>query len=320
MNNKTKIIFDTDIGGDCDDAGALALLHRLCNKGEASLLAVTHCYSSPYVAGCIDAINRFYGRVVPVGINYDISTTDRGVYAGELCDKFPNSYPSENYGTPKAAPDTLQVLRETLAKADDGSVTLVVTGTLASMAKLISSKPDDISPLSGKELVAKKICRTVVMGGRFFESWPMPVYPYCVPDGAPVEKEWNIKGSGIWAAQTVCNEWHGEIVFSSYEIGSYIETMVDYPKRAPKGDPVAHAYMVHNGGRGRASWDHTAILEAVRPGTYWNYHEYGKVSVDENFVTSWSRNESYKHTYLLPKSDYNDIRDVIDNILDEPNM
>jgi hypothetical protein len=28
---KVKIVFDTDIGGDCDDAGALAMLHRLCD-------------------------------------------------------------------------------------------------------------------------------------------------------------------------------------------------------------------------------------------------------------------------------------------------
>ena len=39
--DKAKIIFDTDIGGDCDDAGTLAMLHRLCDKGEAELLAVT---------------------------------------------------------------------------------------------------------------------------------------------------------------------------------------------------------------------------------------------------------------------------------------
>ena len=65
-----KIIFDTDIGWDCDDAGALALIHSLCNKGEAELLAVTATYYHRYVAGCIDAINRFYGRIVPVGVNY----------------------------------------------------------------------------------------------------------------------------------------------------------------------------------------------------------------------------------------------------------
>lgn len=39
-----KIIIDTDIGWDCDDAGALALIHSLCNKGEAELLAVTATY------------------------------------------------------------------------------------------------------------------------------------------------------------------------------------------------------------------------------------------------------------------------------------
>ena len=45
-----KIIYDTDIGGDCDDAGTLSMLHRLCDKNEAELLAVTHCYATPYAA------------------------------------------------------------------------------------------------------------------------------------------------------------------------------------------------------------------------------------------------------------------------------
>ena len=36
-----QIIFDTDIGGDCDDAGALAILHEAQNAGKAELLAVT---------------------------------------------------------------------------------------------------------------------------------------------------------------------------------------------------------------------------------------------------------------------------------------
>jgi len=119
-----KIIFDTDIGGDCDDAGALAMLHRLCDLGEAELLAVTACYASPYVAGCIDAINRYYNREVPVGINYSAKNEDGGVYAGSLCKEFPSRYPQETYGIPNAAPDTLHVLRKTLAHADDHSITL----------------------------------------------------------------------------------------------------------------------------------------------------------------------------------------------------
>ena len=35
------ILLDTDIGGDCDDAGALALLNILALRGEAELLAGT---------------------------------------------------------------------------------------------------------------------------------------------------------------------------------------------------------------------------------------------------------------------------------------
>lgn len=311
-----KIIYDTDIGGDCDDAGTLAMLHRLCDKGEAELLAVTHCLSSPYLAGCIDAINTYYGRRVPIGVNYDLPISDRGVYAGALCDLFPNSYPAEKYGTADFVPDTLTVLRRTLADAEDGSITFVVTGNLASMAKLALSQPDGISPMSGKELIAKKIRRTVVMGGRFFESWPMVIFPDGSASGNPVTKEWNIKGAGLFNAQTACDEWVGELVFSSYEIGSYVKTMVGFPSRARKGDPVGLAYEIHNRGKGRCSWDQTAMLEAIRPGKYWNYHAFGRISVDEDFVTHWTPDAERKHTYLLPKVDYVDISKVIDDIVD----
>lgn len=311
-----KIIFDTDIGGDCDDAGTLAMLHRLCDKGEAELVAVTSCYSSPYVAGCIDAINRYFGREVPVGINYDVKVEDPGVYAGILCDKFSNRYPANTFETVETAPDTLSVLRQVLADSEDGSIVLVVTGTLASMAKLVTSTGDEISPLTGKELIERKILRTVVMGGRFFETWPMVIYPDGDTSGDSVNWEWNIKYSGHWAAQTACDEWPGELVFSSYEIGSYIKTMVGYPSRAPKDNPVAVAYEVHNHGEGRCSWDHTAMLEAVRPSRYWNYHEFGKITVGNDFVTRWARDEKCKHTYLLPKVDYEIIRQVIDDLID----
>ncbi len=66
-----KIIIDTDIGIDCDDMGAIALCHKLCDNGQAELLAVTACLSTPYAAGSIDAVNRFYGRAVPIGENFN---------------------------------------------------------------------------------------------------------------------------------------------------------------------------------------------------------------------------------------------------------
>lgn len=312
-----KIIFDTDIGCDCDDAGALAMLHRLCDRGEAELLCVTHCYATPWVAGCIDAINRFYGRTVPVGVNYrHVNRENRGVYAAALSEQCPNAYPAADFDTDRRPPDTVTVLRRTLVDAEDQSVTFVVTGMLSSMADLMRSTPDEISPLDGMELIRQKIRRTVVMGGRFFASWPMTIYPDGNINGKPVTWEWNIHGTALADAQLASGAWPGELVFSSYEIGSYIKTMVGYPSRAAADDPVALAYELHNHGAGRCSWDHTAMLDAVRPGVYWNYHAFGQITVDDEYVTHWHESAKHRHTYLLPKVDYETIRRAIDDLVD----
>lgn len=308
-----KIIFDTDIGGDCDDAGALALCHALCEMGEAELLAVTCCYSNPYVAGCIDAINKHYGRTVPVGINYekplirDRARTNNEYkgYDEPICEKFSNRYKScEN------VPDTLDVLRKTLAEAEDNSITFVVTGALSSMERLILSGPDNFSPLTGKELVAKKIKRTVVMGGRFYETWPMDILHY----GGVITGECNIV-CDIPAAQTVCAEWCGELVFSSFEIGNWIITLNDFYKNSDY-NPAAYAYKIYpHSITGRESWDPTAMLYAIRPDAgYWYTHPYGKISVDDKGITSFETDENCKHTYLMPRMDYKKIVDIIDDI------
>ena len=209
-----KIIFDTDIGGDCDDAGALALLHSLCEKGEAELIAVTGCYATPYLAGCIDAINTHYGRRVPVGILHDrFDPRDRtegyNGYDKSVAEHFPHSFPDW-----RQVPDSVRLIRQKLEEAADGEITLVATGPLTTLGRLVLSGPDEVSPLSGKELIAKKIRRTVVMGGRFFGTWPFEFgYGINTPH---VTAEWNIYAD-IPAAQTVTEEWPGEMVFSSYE-------------------------------------------------------------------------------------------------------
>ncbi len=304
-----KIILDTDIGGDCDDAGALALLHRLCELGECELLATTHCFSSPYVAGCLDAINSYYGRSVPVGINHQAWQNTEGKYDKALYSSFSHSYPDS-----KKVPDSVDLIRKILAESEDQSVTLVVIGDMRSIARLLNSSADSFCPMNGKELINKKIDRTVIMGGRFFESWPMIIRADNKPEGKVVDWEWNIH-TAIKEAQDVCNNWPGTLIFSSYEIGNYINTMVDFPKKVSSSHPVGMAYEVFNHGKGRCSWDHTVVLEAVRPNQYWSYHEFGKIRVDDEGVTHWYRKENGKHSFLLPKTDYEEIRSVIDELV-----
>ena len=64
----TSIILDTDMGSDCDDVGALFILHGAVERGEAKLLATMGCISADAIAPCLDAINTWFGRPeIPVG-------------------------------------------------------------------------------------------------------------------------------------------------------------------------------------------------------------------------------------------------------------
>ena len=64
-----RLIFDTDMGNDIDDAIALAIIHALENRGEVQLLAVTVTKDNRWAAPYIDLVNTFYGRPdIPIGV------------------------------------------------------------------------------------------------------------------------------------------------------------------------------------------------------------------------------------------------------------
>jgi hypothetical protein len=73
-----RIIFDTDMGSDCDDAGALAVLQVYADRGLTEIVGCI--YSSgkvPYGAGVVEAINIYYGRPeIPVGAAHDDEVGD----------------------------------------------------------------------------------------------------------------------------------------------------------------------------------------------------------------------------------------------------
>ena len=64
-----KLIFDTDIGNDVDDALAVGVIHALQSRGECELLAVTITKDEKLCAPFVDALNTFYGRgEIPIGV------------------------------------------------------------------------------------------------------------------------------------------------------------------------------------------------------------------------------------------------------------
>ena len=315
MSDKIKIVFDTDIGCDCDDAGAMAVMHELATQGECDILAVTHCCAGPYNAGCIDAINRYFGRPdIPVGAFHpedNVVTQWRDVYARAVAERFPN-----RFSRGEAYPGTVEVLRKALAEAGDGKVTFVATGSMYSMARLLESGADEISPLSGEELIRRKVRRAVVMGGRFHSQWPQPII---VGDNYRVDAEFNIL-CDVPAARKVCGRWPGELVFCSYEIGLALHTGARLQTQGNPESPVRVSYQVcgkESGDVGRESWDLATMLYAIRPDAgYWKLHEYGRIRTAEDGVTSWEKDPDGRHTFLVEEAPIEEVRRLLDQLLD----
>ncbi len=253
------VIFDTDLGYDCDDAGALGVLHALADLGEANPLATITVVGAPHSAGALDVINTYYGRPdLPVGAYAGERWQDARPYWLEpdtgFLEPLVETYPSD-IETSAQAQEAVALYRQTLAAQPDGSVTIVTVGFLQNLADLLASSADAHSPLSGPALVAQKVKRLVVMGGRYPEN--------------DDTKDFNLTGGpeeDVQAAQAVIEMWPTPIVFSGSEIGDAIFTGKTLIDTLPE-NPVAHAYDLFpgtdNNGE-RASWDLTAVLYAVR--------------------------------------------------------
>ncbi|MDO4570905.1 MAG: nucleoside hydrolase, partial [Planctomycetia bacterium] len=122
------IIFDTDIDTDCDDAGALAMLHFLADEGEVEILATLCSSHYAWSVPCIEAINTHFGRPdLPIGAPKLPGASDRrgSPYAKAIAERFPGKY-----RTNADAPDAVRIYRQILANAQDDSVVIVSVGYL----------------------------------------------------------------------------------------------------------------------------------------------------------------------------------------------
>ena len=95
QKHPVRVIFDTDMDTDCDDAGALALLHALVNRKEALLLATMVSSRYPWSVPCVAAINKYYGREdIPIAcVKGKGASAKRGSrYAKRIALQFPTRY------------------------------------------------------------------------------------------------------------------------------------------------------------------------------------------------------------------------------------
>jgi len=299
-----KIIFDTDMCTDCDDAGALAVLHELANRGECELLAVCCNNKSSYSIGACHAINTYYGS----------GHLPLGAYQGNLVGKDERLTVGYNeiarntatYGhdivTRDHVPNAVRVYRQVLAAQPDRSVSIVSVGFLVNLSELLCSAPDQSSPLSGIDLVAMKVKELSVMGGRY-----------------PRGQEYNFAQCGAAPyTQHVIEHWpvNVPIMFVGGELG---EPVITGPclRTAPAGNPVRRAYeLMYNGIQGRPSWDLITVLYAVRGlRDYWLAETNGHNAIAEDGSNAWHPTPDKNHAYLKPQMPADELATVLSELM-----
>jgi len=265
-----RIVFDTDMDTDCDDVGALAMLHALADAGEVRILATVVSSKYAYSAPCVEAINRYYGRgELPIGVpKGEGASTKRGSrYARRIAEAY-----ETRLTTNADADDAVDVYRRTLAAQGDASVVVVTVGYVTNLRDLLRSGPDRHSKLDGTRLVRAKVRRWVCMGGRYPQNLRHGGYGNFMPDPRAV----------VEAAA----RWPGTIYFSG--LGSRVLTGRTLD-RTPADNPVRRAYKLYLKDRpARPSWDQTALLFAVRPGApHWKLRRKGSNLIYPNGTNRW---------------------------------
>ena len=292
QSSATPLIFDTDIGNDCDDVLAMGVIHALQSRGHCRLIAVTITKDHDQCAALTDAINTFYGRGdIPIGVCRSGVTPQQSRFTGMVTDQDNgrDRYP-HNLRSGKDAPDAVAVLRKALAAEADGSVVIAQVGFSNNLANLLKSPSDDISPLSGLELAQQKVKLLSVMAGAFTAI------------NGTEHLEYNVV-EDIASAKILAAKWPTQIVYSGFEIG----LAVPYPASSIEQDynyvphhPLKVAYMLyepppHN----RPTWDLTSVLYAVLPDRgFFGLSAPGTVTVDDRGATTHAITANGLHRYL----------------------
>jgi inosine-uridine nucleoside N-ribohydrolase len=306
QKNPESIIFDTDMGSDYDDAGALALLHALADSGCVRILATVSSNKMEKTTRLLYIINRYYGRAsIPVGDALDIDDWHKKEkWTNYLVEKYP-----VRDSIAYLDRDAIEVYRDVLAKQKDSSVTIVVTGFLTNLRNLLRSGPDKNSPLNGTDLIRKKVKQVVCMAGRF-----------------PAGKEYNVSAD-LQSSKIVFENWPTMIVCSGVEIGRYIRTGDKLIAAQIRDSPIKDAYAVSikqdmlefDNSRyemgGRASYDQTAVLAAVTGiGTYFDY-ERGLVTIHDDGSDTWKPDPNGPHAILKNKYSFQYMADLIEGLM-----
>jgi inosine-uridine nucleoside N-ribohydrolase len=294
------VIFDSDMGPDYDDVGAITLLHAFADSGYINILATVASTKYEGVAAVFNVLNTYFKRpdlLIGVPKGKALELKDNQHWTDTLLLKYPHKIKKND-----EVLNATEVYRKALASQPDRSVTIITVGFLTNLAHLLRSSPDKYSKLTGKELVRKKVRQLVCMAGSF-----------------PAGNEFNVRMDAP-SSKVVFENWETPVLFSGVEIGMKIKTGLPLVNdRSIKNSPVKDVFricipMSPQDSAGRMSWDQTAVLIAVKGYKPWWNIQPGKIKIAEDGSNTWE-NGSSLHSYLIELQSPNIIEQFINKMM-----
>lgn len=247
------VIFDTDIAGDYDDVGAMALLHSFAAEGDIKILATISCNAFETTGPTLSLINNYFGAPdIPIGVTKRKAPYKDcpQLWAQAILNKYPHALKSND-----DAVDAVKLYRKILSASDDHSVVIITVGFFTNLSDLFDTAPDEYSSLSGKDLIAKKVKRVVSMATGMEE-------------GKKSGREYNVYVD-VESAKKFFAVWNTPVFLSPFEVGEKIHTGIRLINSdSITNSPVKEAYSIaltkDRNTIGRCSWDQTAVLVAAK--------------------------------------------------------
>jgi len=192
-------------------------------------------------------------------------------------------------------------------------VVFVVVGFSTNIARLLQSPGDQTSPLTGLELVSRKVKLLSQMIGRFDLSKPAEFHEYNVKLDVP-------------AAKTVYKLWPAEIpiVVSGWEVGRAIQnraSSIQNDYNYVKYHPVKMGYEYwHKMPYDRPTYDLTSVLYAIRPGRgYFGLSKPGQFKINKLGKLEHTVKPDGNQQYLtLTPDQIIRVQEVLENLSSQP--
>jgi inosine-uridine nucleoside N-ribohydrolase len=290
-----SIIFDTDMGPDYDDVGAIALLHAFADSGKCRILATMASNRYEGIAAVLNVFNTYFKRPgIPIGVagGKAPDIRDNQHWTDSILARYPHRIKRN-----ADAQDAVTLYRVILSQQPDHSVTIVTVGFFSNLAGLLKVP-------GGTELVKRKVKLLVSMAGGF----PGPF------------REFNVYTDAA-ASAMVARDWPTPILFSGFEIGEKIKC----------GLPLIHNTAIHHSpvkdvfrisipqaaedAQGRMSWDETAVLVAIAGPSPWYHVQHGTMSVDAKGGNTWKDAGDGRHAHLVAVVPPANVQKEIDRLI-----